>query len=270
MYCQFQTGEISAQPPCSTAFSRSWSSPIRAGGWLAPKARQRASTSCALKAATSISSTPLLKTGAGPRPRRRNDFGPPSGGAPLDVVAHGGQRMRPDVDVEQRREVAALHEDVGVEIEQPPVGAGEGRGQRQPQVGRLGAPRSPARAGRRRRRCRPGRGGRRGRRGPRPARRPRACRGRCRSAAPARAPGSARRRRRRSAGSCRRRRRRSRRRRAARPRRPGRLPCRPPPPGLPVASTRARSRCRAAVVTRRQACYGTPDPSISLCRSPRR
>ena len=49
--------------------------------------------------------------------------------------------MRPDVDVEERAEVAALHEDVGVEIEQPPVRAGEGRGQRQPQVGRLGAPR---------------------------------------------------------------------------------------------------------------------------------
>ena len=141
VYCQFHTGEISAQPPCSTALIRSWSSPIRAGGWLPPKARQRASTSCALKAVTSISEHPAVEHRRRVEAEAPERVGPAAGRAPLDVVAHGGQRMRPDVDLEQRGEVAALHEDVGVEVEQPPVGAGEGRRQRQPQVGRLGAPR---------------------------------------------------------------------------------------------------------------------------------
>ena len=73
VYCQFQTGEISAQPPCSTALIRSWSSPIRSGGCCLPEGEAALQHLLALNAATSISSTPLLKTGLPARPRRLKD-----------------------------------------------------------------------------------------------------------------------------------------------------------------------------------------------------
>ena len=52
----------------------------------------------------------------------------------MGVVADGAQHLPAEVDVEQRREVAALHEDVRVVVEDPPVLVGEGRRQRQPHV----------------------------------------------------------------------------------------------------------------------------------------
>ena len=141
VYCQFHTGEISAQPPCSAALSRSWSSPItlrrlasaeRAGSAPAPPVVERRHVD---------QHHPAVEDRRPAQPQRleRSAAGPASATAMLSRTAASG--CAPDVDLEERREVAALHEDVRVEIEDPPVLPGERRRQRQPEIGRLRPPR---------------------------------------------------------------------------------------------------------------------------------
>jgi hypothetical protein len=59
----------------------------------------------------------------------------------LRVVAHRRHRLAADVEPQEPTEIAALDEDIGIEIEQAAVFAREGRGQQQPKIGRLRAPR---------------------------------------------------------------------------------------------------------------------------------
>ncbi len=140
MYCQFQRGESSAQRAVQRDVEQALVVQDQRLGVGAAGVEATLEHALAGEGRAVDQQDAAVAVGRGRQAEEAELLRAAGRRAPLVVVADRGDRVRAEVGVEERAEVAALDEDVRVEIEEAAVVAGEGGGQREAEVGGLGAP----------------------------------------------------------------------------------------------------------------------------------